>query len=243
MGREDADITESVLFEDDWLIAVDKPAGVIVHGDGTGSRTMLDEVRELLARRDGLSAEQAIEVQPIQRLDRDTTGIVLFSKQKEMQPAFDRLVAERRIEKRYLAVVHGDFPTGKQELRAPIGRDRHDARRMRVSRTGKSAWTTARLIAQRANGRGAGALSLVGIELHTGRKHQIRVHLSHAGFPIVGDGLYSRTSARDRGRALMLHAFEEAFTHPLTGERVVIRSPYPARFAALFPEETLERRR
>ncbi len=220
--------TPRVLYEDDWLLAADKPAGVIVHGDGTGARTLTDDVRAYVAERHGDAA--ARELQALQRLDRDTTGIVLFSLSKRTQAAFDRLIAARAIKKRYLAIVRGRAPAAKT-MRQPLGRDRHDSRRMRVSRTGKPAHTEAvRLACTQARG---GSYSLLAVDLHTGRKHQIRVHLAHAGFPLVGDTLYGGAPSR---AGLMLHAAELAFTHPVTGEPVHIRTPWPARFNAWFSE-------
>lgn len=228
--------TPRVLYEDDWLLAVDKPAGVIVHGDGTGARTLTDDVRAYIAERHGDAA--ARELQALQRLDRDTTGIVLFSLSKHTQASFDRLIAARAIKKRYLAIVCGRTPAAKS-MRQPLGRDRHDSRRMRVSRTGKPAHTEAvRLACTQA--RGGAAYSLLSVDLHTGRKHQIRVHLAHAGFPLVGDALYGGAPSR---AGLMLHAAELAFTHPVTGESVHIHTPWPARFDAWFSEAQANTRR
>lgn len=220
--------TLRILYEDDWLLAVDKPAGIIVHGDGTGTRTLTDHVRAYVAEQRGAAA--VAELQALQRLDRDTTGVVLFSLSKRTQAAFDRLIAMRAIQKRYLAIACGRTPA-TQTMQQPLGRDRHDSRRMRVSRTGKPAHTEAVRLAC-AQARGA-VYSLLSVDLHTGRKHQIRVHLAHAGFPLVGDTLYGGPSAR---AGLMLHASELSFTHPVTDEPVRIRAPWPARFDAWFSE-------
>lgn len=222
----------AILYEDPWVLAVNKPAGIIVHGDGTGALTLLDLTRAALSARDGRDPAMLGHLQPLQRLDRDTTGIVLISKRKDAQAAFDRLIAERKISKRYLAIVVGAFPTGEVVYRGPIGRDRHDSHRMRISRTGKDALTVARCLARVKADRNGPARSLLAVDLHTGRKHQIRVHLSHAGYPIVGDALYGRPSAG----GLMLHAAAETFTHPITGNPIAIHAPYPARFRALVPE-------
>lgn len=216
-----------ILYQDQWLIAVDKPAGIIVHADGTGAPTLTDGVRAHLLASGEADAAQAL--QALQRLDRDTTGIVLFSLDKQVQPAFDRLIAERAIRKRYLAIVDGRFP-GTKTMRQPLGRDRHDSRRMRVSHAGKPAHTEATRLACTASSAGGRARSLVAVDLHTGRKHQIRVHLSHAGFPIAGDALYG--GAPYPG-GLMLHASELSFTHPVTGQAVLIKAPYPQRFRRL----------
>ena len=101
-----------VLYEDDWLLAVDKPAGVIVHGDGTGARTLTDDVRAYVAERHGDAA--ARELQALQRLDRDTTGIVLFSLSKRTQAAFDRLTRRARHREAHLAIVRGRTPAPRR---------------------------------------------------------------------------------------------------------------------------------
>lgn len=269
----------STLFEDAWLLAIDKPAGIIVHDDGTGAPTLTDLARgHLEAAGEG---DVAAQLQAVQRLDRDTTGVVLFSKDKAVQPKLDAALAGRAAaavgavtrgmpgattaspagaapvpdarlapdarpaRKRYLAVVRGEFPWKIRTLDGPIGRDRHDARRMRVTPAGKPSRT--RVLGLAVAGPRRARTSLVLARLETGRKHQIRVHLANAGYPIVGDALYGvpadRTAANGgRGAScgkpvpLMLHAFEERLTHPVTGEPLVIRAPYPERFAQAFPD-------
>ncbi len=216
----------AILYQDEWLAVVDKPAGVIVHGDGTGAVTLTDLVGRELRRR-GVDARP----QAVQRLDRETSGVMIFSLDKGVQAALDAEVAGHSMHKRYLAVVRGAFPAGPRTIDLPIARDRHDSRRMRVGRTGKAAQTRVALLAM---GEGpARGTSLVGCELMTGRKHQIRVHLSHMGSPIVGDQLYGGPAGRD---GLMLHALEETLTHPATGERIVLRTQWPRRFARLYPQ-------
>lgn len=258
-----------VLFEDAWLLAVDKPAGIIVHDDGTGAPTLTELVREHLEAAGECDA--AAQLQAVQRLDRDTTGVVLFSKDKAVQPKLDPALAGRAAaavgavtrgmpgattaspagaapvpdarlapdarpaRKRYLAVVRGEFPWKIRTLDGPIGHDRHDARRMRVSSGGKPAETRVRCLA--TSGVRGSRRSLLLVELVTGRKHQIRVHLAHAGFPILGDALYGTPA--DRGRrapALMLHAWEELLVHPVTGEALRLVAPVPERICDLFPD-------
>ena len=238
-----------IIYQDSYILAVNKPAGIIIHSDGTsraGERagmraveTLTDRVRVYLESNG--CVQQAQDVQALHRLDKDTTGIVLFSLDKETQPLFDELIRSRNVHKTYLAVVKGEFPEEEQDITLPIGRDRHDARRMRVSKTGKAALThVRRLEVQR---RGQSTRSLMLAKLGTGRKHQIRVHFSALGFPIVGDGLYGPI-ARDSiyGRAsftraaaftqgpLMLHAYELSFVHPVTGESLVLKTVWPSRF-------------
>lgn len=229
-----------IIYQDSYILAVNKPAGIIIHSDGTShageragmcaAETLTDLARVYLENNG--CVQQTQDVQALHRLDKDTTGIVLFSLDKETQPLFDELIRSRNVHKTYLAVVKGEFPEGEQDITLPIGRDRHDARRMRVSKTGKAALThVRRLEVQR---RGQSTQSLMLAELGTGRKHQIRVHFSALGFPIVGDGLYGRTSSARTAAftqaSLMLHAYELSFVHSVTGEPLVLKTEWPARF-------------
>ena len=229
-----------IIYQDSYILAVNKPAGIIIHSDGTSragehagmraAETLTDLARVYLESKG--CVQQTQDVQALHRLDKDTTGIVLFSLEKETQLLFDELIRSRNVHKTYLAVVKGEFPEGEQDITLPIGRDRHDARRMRVSKTGKAALThVRRLEVQR---RGQSTRSLMLAELGTGRKHQIRVHFSALGFPIVGDGLYGRTSptrtAAFTQGPLMLHAYELSFVHPMTGEPLVLKTGWPSRF-------------
>ena len=209
----------SVLYQDPFLLAADKPAGILVHGDGSDAQTLTARVKGALERQGSSAVPQALH-----RLDVDTSGIVLFSLTEEFQPAFDALVAQDGMRKRYFAVIEGRISQGSGpwvEVDAPIARDRHDARRMRVGRTGKPAQTLFRTVAIEDG------LSLVEAELVTGRRHQIRVHLAHLGHPIVGDALYGGNRL---GGGLMLHAHEVRLTHPLTNKQLVISAPLPERF-------------
>lgn len=209
----------TVVYEDDVLLAADKPAGLLVHADGTGAPTLTELVASHLAAH----GRADVRPQAVQRLDVGTTGLVLFSLDKATQPALDAQVAgHAAMRKRYLAVVSGRFPWEERRVRAPIGRDRHDARRMRACRPGqgKPAETRVRRLEV------AGGRTLLAVELGTGRRHQIRVHLASLGFPLVGDALYG--GARS-GRGLLLHAFEEELDHPLSGERLLLRTAWPSR--------------
>ena len=221
--RTASDVPLGVLFVSETLVAV--------NDDGTGAPTLTDLLRERIAAGSvpGVPAAATDELQALQRLDRDTTGIVLFSRCKRTQPLYDRLIAEHGFEKRYLAIARGRARWTERTLDGPIGRDRHDARRMRVSRTGKPARTHVRVLdARRIDGEW---LTLLDVSLETGRKHQIRVHLAHEGLPLLGDALYGKPDPR----GLMLHARELAFTDPVTSEPVRIVAPAPDRMRRLFP--------
>lgn len=212
----------TAIYEDEVLLAWDKPAGIIVHGDGTGVRTLTDVVA---AHLDATGRADA-RPQPVQRLDAETTGLVLFSLERATQPALDAQVAGHTMDKTYLAVVSGRVPWAQKTVRQPIGRDRHDARRMRACRPGqgKPAETRIRRIAEK-DGR-----TLLVVTLVTGRRHQIRVHLASLGHPIVGDALYG--GARSTS-GLLLHAWCEELDHPVSGERLRLETAWPQR---LWPE-------
>lgn len=215
-----------VVFEDRWLLAAEKPAGLLVHGDGTGAATLTDVVAAHLEA----EGRPGMRPQAVQRLDVETTGLVLFSLDASTQPALDAEVAGRGMRKEYLAVVAGRFPWGEKVVDAPVGRDRHDARRMRACSPGqgKPAETYVRKLAFK------GGRTLLSVELRSGRRHQIRVHLASLGFPIVGDALYggARPDAARGERGLLLHAFAEELDHPATGERLSLRTEWPCRLGA-----------
>lgn len=225
-----ADEPVEVMWQDRFALVANKPAGLLVHGDGTGAPTLTARVQTHLARMASEREWPFVPVaQPLNRLDVETSGIVLFSLTKEFQPPFDALVAGHggKLHKRYLAIVEGAFPGRPFTMCAPIARDRHHANRMRVSATGKPAQTRVVRLAQ-GDGR-----SLVACELLTGRRHQIRVHLAHEGHPIVGDPLYGAGNGA-RTSLLMLHAYDLEFTHPVTDEPIMLHTDWPQRFTKLF---------
>lgn len=231
-----SDAPLKVMWRDRFALVAEKPAGLLVHGDGTSADTLTARVQGLLVREAAAEPRPFVpKAQAVQRLDVETTGLVLFSLTEEFQPAFDALVASHDMRKRYVALIDRPLPApghdGWLTIDAPIARDRHDARRMRVGKSGKQAVTLVRELERR------GKRTLVEAELVTGRRHQIRVHLAHVGCPLVGDWLYGGTVATSAGAVrsgssgLMLHAHKLAFDHPVTGERIEVRSPLPARFA------------
>ena len=162
---------------------------------------------------------------------------MLFSLKKETQPQFDQLIASKELSKEYLAAVKGAFEPNKLLIDKAIGKDRHDAQKMRVSATGKPSQTEVHLIKVASLAQGQ-TQSLLLVNLLTGRKHQIRVHLSSLGFPLVGDVLYGGVSSLQHGakkkhkaQPLMLHAYRVGFIHPVTGAKIVIKTNIPERFS------------
>lgn len=222
-------VPAQALFEDAFALIAAKPGGILVHSDGTGDAedTLTARVRRHLAEEGKPPFAQAV-----QRLDVETTGCVLFSLVPEFQAGFDALVAGHTMQKLYLAAVQGSLPEGMMRIEAPIGRDRHDARRMRISPGGKDAESLVWCLAH------AKGCSLALVELKSGRRHQIRVHLAGRGHPVLGDPLYGRATG---GEGLQLHCWRESFVHPVTGEHVVAEAPWPESFNARFGGRTIER--
>jgi 23S rRNA pseudouridine1911/1915/1917 synthase len=228
-----------ILFEDRHLIVLNKPAGLVVHpAPGNADGTL---VNALLAHADDLSGIGG-EARPgiVHRLDKDTSGVMVVAKTQGAHEALSRAFAERDLDREYLALVWGLPPGASGSIEGAIGRHPTDRKRMAVvTRNGKPALTHWRL--ERAFGTGA---ALLRVKLATGRTHQIRVHLSHIGHPVVGDPVYLRripgaASALEKParEALLafprqaLHAATLGFRHPDTGKQLF--------FAAKAPDDML----
>lgn len=199
-----------VVFEDSYLLAVNKPAGLKVHGEDC--ETTLES---LVAKTQGRRAIL------LHRLDRGTTGLVLFAKRKEAAGPMSRAFEEKRIRKSYWAVVKGRWPKGLTKVESFIERDPEDPRRQlsRVSGGGRKAVTTFRVL--------AASVEKTWLEVipKTGRTHQIRVHCASQGHPILGDGLYGEGDGKNSG--LALHAERLLFRHPMTDEELDLHAPLP----------------
>lgn len=169
-----------VLYEDDFVLVMHKPSGMAVHPDGSGTATTLDHV----VAAHYAAAGGGIAVRHIHRLDKDTTGPVLYAKNEYAQLVLDEDLRQKAVSRQYAAIVAGTVPASLTVIDAPIGRDRHHAARRRVSPGGQPAVT--RITGREPLAQG----TVVTAMLETGRTHQIRVHLSHAGHPLYGDKLY-----------------------------------------------------
>ena len=217
--------TFPILFEDDALLAIDKPAGVAVHG---GSGIAFGVIEQLRHARPELPFLELVH-----RLDRDTSGILLLAKKRTALVAMHALLRDGRIDKRYLALVRGRWPHLRREVRVSLHKyvDASGERRVRVDAEGQDAIT----IFTRSKVWGDDA-TLVEARLKTGRTHQIRVHLAHQGFPIAGDDKYgdydwNHELARNGLKRMFLHAAKLGFTHPVTGNSVRLEAPLPGELA------------
>jgi len=222
----------SILFEDESVIVLDKPAGTVVHPTYKNtSGTLLNAV--LWRYRD----RQAVQPGILTRLDKDTSGIVVVALTPALHATMQRQMGAGRVTKEYLAVVHGvpDPPTGRIAL--PLGRSTDDRRIVVVRDDGAACETLYEVMGSglRAPGSGLQAsgsgTTVVRCQLLTGRTHQIRVHLAARGWPIVGDRVYGEVSALIPRQAL--HAWRVTFPHPVTGVSITVMSPIPADIAAL----------
>ncbi|TDM06359.1 MAG: RluA family pseudouridine synthase [Ideonella sp. MAG2] len=205
-----------VVHEDEHVLVIHKPAGLVVHpAAGNWSGTLLNG---LLAR--DPAAARLPRAGIVHRLDKDTSGLMVVARSLEAMTALVRALAAREVHRQYMALVHGDVGAQPFTVDAPIGRDPQARVRMAVVPSGKEARTDVSPVAYR-NG-----VSAVRCKLHTGRTHQIRVHLQHRGHPLVADAVYGGPAALGLSRQA-LHAAELAFVHPLTGQTLSLSADPP----------------
>ena len=209
-----------IAFEDPALLVIDKPSGVAVHG---GSGVSFGVIESLRAAR-----PEAKMLELAHRLDRDTSGLLLLAKKRSALVELHRMLRDGEVEKVYLAVVKGAPPKKPFEIRESL--HKHvtacGERRVSVNEDGQPAVTKVRLVEK------SGDFSIVQLRLMTGKTHQIRVHLAHAGHPVLGDDKYgdfelNRALARQGVKRLLLHAQRLAFKHPLDGKPIALESALP----------------
>jgi 23S rRNA pseudouridine955/2504/2580 synthase len=216
----------AVLFEDSHLLVINKPAGVAVHGGSGVSYGVIEQLRA--------SRPDAKFLELVHRLDRETSGVLLLAKRRSSLTNLHEQIREGRIDKRYLALVHGDWKNQRQHVKLPLFKytTPEGERRVRVQSDGLASHTVFSLVKKYA------AYTLLEAELKTGRTHQIRVHLASSGFPIAGDDKYgdfalNRSLQKADGtrialKRMFLHACQVTFTHPDTGTPVTLKAPLPA---------------
>ena len=219
-----ADEPCQVVYSDPFLLVVHKPAGCIIHGEPDDKECLNAQVAKYMLDHDIHSY-----VRPVHRLDRDTQGLVIYSRISFFQPWFDDQLARKMIRRHYRAICFGKAENGqKMTIKAKLGRDRHINGAYRVSDTGKDAETYAEVLAVRR------PYVLFGCRLETGRTHQIRVHLSWKGYPIVNDPLYGKRSKDFKGMGLWADEIE--FRSPVTRKKHRIHD-YEAEDFMIFNQE------
>jgi 23S rRNA pseudouridine1911/1915/1917 synthase len=231
---EAEDIHLDIRFEDEYLIVLSKQAGLVVHpahGNWTGTL-----VNALLAHSDDLGTLSG-EERPgiVHRLDKDTSGLMLVAKDDDVQRALQSQIKQRLVDRRYITLVHGRIVPDTGLIDAPIGRHPKEPRKMWVSDAAgaRQAVTSFATLERFEAGGLDDGYTLVECKLHTGRTHQIRVHMAYIQHPVVGDPLYGRRKLKeDLGlERQFLHSYEIGFEHPVTGERIELTEPLPADLA------------
>ena len=219
----DPDVEVPVVFADDDVIVVDKPAGLVVHpGAGRRSGTL---VHGLLARfPDIVGAGDPARPGVVHRLDRGTSGLMMVARTPAAYESLVGQLAARTVERRYLALTWGHFDNPAGVVDAPIGRGARDRTRMTVTAGGRSARTGYQVLESYDQ---PAAATLLACRLETGRTHQVRVHLAAIGHPVVGDVRYGGARPYLSPGRPFLHAAELGFDHPATGVRARFESPLP----------------
>ncbi|MEW9899770.1 RluA family pseudouridine synthase [Chitinivorax sp. PXF-14] len=215
----------SVLYEDDAILAIDKPAGMAVHGGSGISRGVIEQLRA--------QHPEYKFLELVHRLDRETSGVLLLAKKRSALIALHEAIRENRTDKRYLTLVSGGWSNQRQSVKLPLLKyvTADGERRVSVNAEGQASHTVFNLQ------RSLPQFSLLEAELKTGRTHQIRVHLSHLGFPIAGDDKYgdftlNKQLARQGLKRMFLHAWRLSFMHPLSGQPLSLEAPLPPELAS-----------
>lgn len=211
-----------IVYEDDDVIVVNKPQGMVVHPsaghpDHTLVNALLYHTRNLAASPEGFRPGI------VHRIDKDTSGLLMIAKNSQARESLEKQLANKTNERYYLAIVHGNFGEENGKIDAPIGRNPNDRKKMAVVENGKNAVTHFKVLEQFKN------YSLIKCKLETGRTHQIRVHLSYIGHPVAGDPLYGPKKTL-KGSGQFLHAEVLGFKHPKTGKQLTFEVKPPKIF-------------
>lgn len=218
------DIPVEVVYEDNDIIVVNKPKGLVVHpANGNPDGTLVNAIMSICK---GSLSGIGGEIRPgiVHRLDKDTSGLLIVAKNDKAHIQMSEQIKNREVKKIYMALVRGQVPEEEATINMPIGRSTKDRKKMAVCKTGKEAVTHFKVL-KRYN-----KYTLLEVKIDTGRTHQIRVHLSEIGYPVIGDAVYSNGKNEFGVEGQMLHAKSLDFKHPITGNQMHLEAKLPKYF-------------
>ena len=213
-----------IIYEDDDIIVINKPKGMVVHpANGNPDGTLVNAVMAIC--KDSLSGIGG-EIRPgiVHRLDKDTSGIIIVAKNDKAHINLSEQIKEHKVKKTYIALVRGIVKENEATINMPIGRSDKDRKKMAVTKNGKEAITHFKVLKRYEK------YTLLQVNIETGRTHQIRVHLSQIGYPIVGDQVYSNGKNEWNIKGQCLHAKSLEFTHPSSGKKMYLEAKLPEYF-------------
>ena len=216
------DIPLDIIYEDKDIIVINKPKGMVVHpANGNPDGTLVNAVMNVC--KDSLSGIGG-EIRPgiVHRLDKDTSGAIIVAKNDKAHINLSEQLKNHEVKKTYLALVRGIIKENEATINMPIARSKKDRKKMDVDKNGKEAITHFKVLERYKN-----KYTLLQINLETGRTHQIRVHLSHIGYPIIGDEVYSNGKNEWNVSGQCLHAWKLEFNHPVTGKLISLEAEIP----------------
>ena len=218
------DIPLDIVYEDSDIIVVNKQKGLVVHpANGNPDGTLVNAIMNIC--KDSLSGIGG-EIRPgiVHRLDKDTSGLIIIAKNDKAHINLSEQIKNREVKKTYIALVRGVISENEATINIPIARSTKDRKKMAVSKDGKNAITHFKVLKRYDK------YTLVEVKIETGRTHQIRVHMSHIGYPVVGDVVYSNGKNPFGVIGQMLHAQKLTFKHPITNEELNLEAPLPTYF-------------
>lgn len=220
------EIPIEIIYQDDDIIVVNKPKGMVVHpGNGNPDGTLVNSLMAIC--KDSLSGIGG-EIRPgiVHRLDKDTSGVLVVAKNDKAHINLSNQIKNHEVEKTYIALVRGIVKENEATINMPIGRNKNDRKKMAVEKDGKEAITNFKVLERYPKDN----CTLLEVKIETGRTHQIRVHLSHIGYPVIGDEVYSNGKNKWGIKGQCLHAKKLKFKHPITGKEMEFEAELPDYF-------------